>query len=102
MTAERMLGEMLKVTPRNTGAKGIGKSAVPNRNSTPPTLGDLGVSRKEAMQAQALVDMPDELFEKVKTGELTVPKAIQQDKMGVHYSSDTDEWNSPEKVLSLV
>lgn len=41
------LGEMLKATPKNTGAKGIGPIAVPDENrNQPPTLADLGIDKK--------------------------------------------------------
>ena len=36
---------MLRVTERAKGAEGIGKSAIPNRNSTPPTLAELGITK---------------------------------------------------------
>ena len=49
------MGEMLKATPRNPGAKGIGPIAVPSGNSNPPpTLRELGISKKEAMNARRL------------------------------------------------
>jgi len=41
-----LLGEFLEVAPKNKGAKGIGKSAVPKENHT-PTLNDLNISKKE-------------------------------------------------------
>lgn len=34
LRAERRLGEMIHEAPKNTGAKGVGKSAVPTRNRT--------------------------------------------------------------------
>ncbi len=47
LQAERKLGEMLKATPKNTGAKGIGPIAVPDENrNQPPTLADLGIDKK--------------------------------------------------------
>jgi len=37
---------------KNSGAKGIGTSAVPKENHTPPTLKDLGIDKKTSMVAQ--------------------------------------------------
>lgn len=45
------LGEMLKVMPKNEGAKGIGTSAVPIENRT-PTLADLGIDKEVSMVAR--------------------------------------------------
>jgi hypothetical protein len=54
------MGEMLRETERK-GAAGIGKSksAVPKGYSTqPPTIEELGVTRKEASDAQMLAALP--------------------------------------------
>jgi hypothetical protein len=56
---------MLKVTPRNEGAKGAGlnqhnKEEVLFQSSTAPTLADLGIDRKTSSVAQKLADMPAE------------------------------------------
>ena len=39
------LGDMLKSMEKNSGAKGIGKSAVTEVNHTPPTLKKLGSTK---------------------------------------------------------
>ena len=52
LEALRLLGMMLKATERATGAKGIGTSAVPKGNHTPPTLADLHIDKKTSMLAQ--------------------------------------------------
>lgn len=62
--AERRLGEMLKDAPKNTGAMGIGTSAVDSGDSTqPPTLDDMGISRDLSSRAQAIAAIPEETFE---------------------------------------
>ena len=71
--ALRKLGEMLKATPKATGAKGIGKSAVPKGNRT---LADIGLTKKESALAQKLAELPEEAFEQVRDGHVTVAKAI--------------------------
>lgn len=71
--ALRKLGEMLHVTPKATGAKGIGTSAVPKENRT---LADLGLTKKESAVAQKLAAMPAKDFQQVRDGHVTVAKAI--------------------------
>lgn len=67
--AERRLGEMIaeqKATVGlNTGAMGIGKSAVVTNDRTPkPTLSDAGISKDLSSRAQKLAAVPEEEFEK--------------------------------------
>lgn len=71
--ALRKLGEMLQTTPKATGAKGIGKSAVPKENRT---LADLGLTKKESAVAQKLAAMPEDAYQQVRDGHVTVAKAI--------------------------
>lgn len=75
--ATRKLGEILKATPKNQGVKG---SAVPNRNRAnsddTPTLEELGLSKKESAVAQKLAALPDDQFEQVRLGNVTIAKAI--------------------------
>lgn len=64
--AERRLGELLieqKATVGlNTGAAGIGTSAVPKENRT-PTLADIGVDKKLSSHAQKVAAIPEAEFE---------------------------------------
>lgn len=75
--AMRKLGEILQATPKNQGVKG---SAVPNRNRAnldeTPTLGELGLTKKESAVAQKLASLSDEAFEQVREGSVTIAKAI--------------------------
>ena len=75
--ATRKLGEILKATPKNIGVKG---SAVPNRNRAnldeTPTLEELGLSKKESAVAQKLAALPEDQFEQVRLGNVTIAKAI--------------------------
>ena len=65
--AEVLLGKFLKETEKNQGAKGIGKSAVPDGNRTlPPTLEELGVTKKLSAEAQALHTIAEEQPEQVE------------------------------------
>lgn len=64
--AERRLGELIaaqKAGPGlNAGAKGIGKSAVPQENRT-PTLADMGIDKKQSARAQNIAAVPEAEFE---------------------------------------
>jgi len=63
------LGRMLRETPRNTGAAGIGPIAVlkENRNLT-PTLADMGLSKKTSKLAQDIASLPEMQKERLKKG----------------------------------
>ena len=57
--AERRLGEMIKAQKEgpglNTGAMGIGTSAVPQENRT-PTLAEVGIDKKLSSRSQAIAE----------------------------------------------
>ncbi len=75
--AMRKLGEILQATPKATGAKGIGPIAVPKGNrNTNPTLDELGLSKKESAVAQKLASLSDDAFEQVRSGSITIAKAV--------------------------
>jgi hypothetical protein len=67
--AKTLLGKFLATGPKATGAKGIGTSAVPERNRTsviaPPTLADLGLTKKESSEAQLLARVADPVWAKL-------------------------------------
>ena len=52
--AERRCGELLATAEKNTGARGIGTSAVERSDSTPPTLKQMGLTRDESSRYQQL------------------------------------------------
>jgi hypothetical protein len=58
--AERKAGEMLAQMEKNTGARGIGTSAVPDGNRT---LADLGVTKKESSLWQLIARVPLRRFQ---------------------------------------
>lgn len=75
--AMTLMGEFLKAAEKNTGAKGIGTSAVPEENRT-PTLADVGITKKESSNAQALAAIKEkapEVHEQIRAGKTTVAKA---------------------------
>lgn len=63
LLAEKQMGEYLRQAPKNEGAKGVGKSAVPIGNRT-PTLEEIGVTKNESSRAQRLAVMPEEEFQR--------------------------------------
>ncbi len=80
--ALRKLGEMLASSQRATGAKTIGgggfsggSTSAPPEDS-PPTLAELGLTKKESAVAQKLAALPEAEFQQVLDGHVTVAKAI--------------------------
>src|SRR5260370_25628852 len=74
LEAERKMGEMLAETELQHGARGIGKSGVTSRNST-PTLAGFGISKRESAEAQWLAAMPKKIFKDVASGKLSRSEA---------------------------
>lgn len=75
--AERKMGEMLKAAESPAGRpRKISTHEVPI--SRPPTLAELGLTKKESASAQMLADLDDDEFEKVKTGRKTKSKAKKE------------------------
>jgi hypothetical protein len=71
LQAERRLGEMLRVMPKATGAMGTGSNQHEVRFSSgtaPPTLAEIGITKKVSMRAQQLAAMPAERFAMVASG----------------------------------
>ena len=83
LEAERKMGEMLKATERNKGAKGNpgGRGAaivyLPGV-STQPTIADLGLKFHESARAQALADLPAKDFEAIKDGTKTRAQVVRE------------------------
>lgn len=89
LDAERKLGEILRDTPKATGAAGIGKpeSAVPDEYRTQAaTLADLGITKKTSAQAQKLAALPGETFEAIKAGKKTLTQAVREVKETARHS----------------
>lgn len=94
LDAERMLGQYLKATP-NTPAgrpKQIGADSAPIIDELrPPTLAELGISKKLSAEAQRLASIPAEEFAKVKSGEMKPSMAFRNQK----------RTELPEKIAAL-
>lgn len=115
MRAERRMGEILLVTPRNPGAKGIGPIAVRAIDSnSPPSLPDLGISRNRSSQAQKLAALPVEEFEKVAARETSLTEVKreikerareqhrEQNRVVVEQTKPVDLWASGAKFSTIV
>ena len=72
------LGGILKVTPRHAGG-----DPLPHRKGVdePDTLKELGINYNTSALAQKLAAMPDEQFEQIKAGEISVHEASQLSKL---------------------
>lgn len=80
--AMRKLGEILQTTPKAKGVRTVGGDSrsggsisAPPENS-PPTLDELGLTKKESAVAQQLASLSEEAFEQVREGSVTVAKAL--------------------------
>jgi len=80
LEAMRQLGRMLAEMPKNKGAK-AGKSGiqrVPLLDDTTPTLSALGISKKVSSLSQQIAALPDETFEQVKEGIISITEARRE------------------------
>jgi hypothetical protein len=103
--AERKMGEMIKHTPLDHGHSGgrprkDGKK--PNASCASgfqdrPTLAELGIEPHESVQAQRLAEMPLEVFERIKSGEISRYKAAH-----VAHNSGEYEWYTPSEYIDAV
>lgn len=63
LRADRRMGEMLKIMDKNKGAMGLGSNQfrkVRSKNSTTPTLKDMGITKNESSLYQKMADIPEE------------------------------------------
>lgn len=84
LRAERKAGEILKESEKNKGARGVGVSS---RDTSAPTLEEMGVSHDQSSKWQKLADVPEEDFEaalagpdKPSTNSIIVPKQKPMDE----------------------
>lgn len=78
--AQSLLGKYLKETPRNEGGKPVPER---NRLDKPPTLPELGLTRKESVASQFLNTLAEnhpEEFEAIKEGVKTISEVQRQVK----------------------
>ncbi len=78
LAAERKMGEMLAQTERDKGGRPpeTGNATLPV--STSPTLADLGLTKRDSAEAQKLAALPEESFERVRSGDQTRAEALRE------------------------
>lgn len=66
LRAERKVGKLLRETGKQAGARGVGKKVEsPRSDSTPPSLKDLGITKRESSDWQKIAAIPEKKFEEV-------------------------------------
>ncbi len=90
LRAERKMGEMLKDTERQK--PGQYKQSLNGNQSEPfeipPTLAELGLSKRESSRAQLIADLPEDAFEEIENGNITAHEAIKK----VNVSGLNERW----------
>jgi hypothetical protein len=59
---ERRIGQELRAAPKNTGARGIGTSAVEKDDRTPPTLAEIGISKDQSAAYQDMAAVEENVI----------------------------------------
>jgi hypothetical protein len=91
------LGDVLKREPKATGAAGGGvknksRGSYVELRDNNPTLADLGVTKRESMQAQRLARIRDEkpeVFRAIRKSETTANKAIAEEQRQIRHEKTT-------------
>lgn len=100
LEAERKMGEMLKDTERAVGTDKGGKPSLDGRrelpSNPPPTLFELGLTKRESSEAQFLASLPNEEFEDVKSGKTSKKAAKKRGKQGEKEKAKAVEVQSAE------
>jgi hypothetical protein len=73
-----------------------------NHGGKPPTLSDLGITKKESSRAQKLAALPDETFQELKQGKITINKAMTEIKEKTHKPIPKGNYDESRKILEVV
>lgn len=102
LEALRLLGAMLKATPRATGAEHGGKKGIDGSRKEPsnktPTLAELGLDKKTSMLARRVAALSPEKFKDVQASVVTLAK-MSQPLRGTTGTGE-NEWYTPEEYLN--
>jgi hypothetical protein len=79
LEAERRIGELLQETERANAARDKKKAELPGV-TPPPTLADLGLTKRESAEAQMIAGLPQAEFEQIKAGKKS-KKQIRKEKI---------------------
>lgn len=96
LEAERKMGEMLALTDRANAARDRKKAELP-RVIPPPTLKEIGVSKRESAEAQKLAALPVVRFEALKLGKTSRKEAFNPTHVG--HNSGKNEWYTPTEFI---
>lgn len=111
---QRILGKLLSESDKNTGSMGIGKSVIPEGNST-RKLSEIGINAKQSSTFQQIASIPDETFEEfieekkaavnnavaelTTTGAVRLAKSLTEKKQTLRQQLDLSERLDIEKEL---
>ena len=105
--AEHRMGEMLKETER--AKPGPDKKDRSSASTESPTLSDIGITKNESARAQKVAALPDETFEELKRGKITIKKALDENSLcspsktfkKERENSTPEEDNDPKSLIGL-
>lgn len=105
--ALRKLGEMLKATERNKGAKGstITSSGREPVKDDAPTLAELGIDKKVSMMAQRIASFTDDEVEQVARGVVTltqVQRYAKDKERALYRNENARRVNQAESIDELI
>jgi len=108
--AEHRMGEMLKEIKKNPGTRPSkedgGTMQVP---PSIPTIAEIGITKNESARAQKVAALPDETFEELKRGKITIKKALDENSLcspsktfkKERENSTPEEDNDPKSLIGL-